>query len=373
MSQITDAQTLAWKPDWPQARANLTRWWNRQGPALSLTAPRRQPIEPLPEPAAPSEMEARWTNPLFRCEMAEFDLSHTYFAAEAFPYFDTHIGPGSLGLFLGAKPGYDAHTVWYVPSISDPDTAPPLRFDPQNPRQFMHVQAQRCWEQHLGLIEIGLRRAKGRYLVGMPDLIENIDTLAALRDNEPLMMDLIERPAWVHARLQEINQAFFTAFDWIHDKIRGPEGGNAFSAFKIWGPGKTAKVQCDAACMLSPAMFREFVVPYLSAQCDWLDYSIFHLDGTNALQHLDTLLAIESLDAIEWTPQAGRPSGGAPIWYDLYRRIKRGGKSIQAVYVAPHEVIPLLDAVGPEGTFVMTWADDEEQAEQLAAQVQKYR
>lgn len=92
------------------------------------------------------------------------------------------------------------------------------------------------------IIEAGLHRSKGRYLVGMPDLIENMNTLAALRDSQLLLFDLIERPDWVHNRLNEINQAFFQAFSLIFEKIKDEDGGNAFSAFCIWGPGKTAKI-----------------------------------------------------------------------------------------------------------------------------------
>ena len=72
-------------------------------------------------------------------------------------------------------------------------------------------------------------------------------------------MDLVERPTWVEERLAEINAAFFAAFDLLYAKVRDADGGNAFSAFRIWGPGKTAKVQCDFSCMISPRMFRQFV------------------------------------------------------------------------------------------------------------------
>ena len=114
----------------------------------------------------------------------------------------------------------------------------------------------------------------------------------------------------------------------------------------IWGPDKTAKVQCDAAAMISPAMLAEFVVPALTEQCEWLDYSMFHLDGTQCIPHLDILLEIDALNAVKWTPQAGIEDGGDPRWYDLYRRVLAADKSIQAVRVLPHEVIPLLENVG---------------------------
>jgi len=355
---------VKWKPDWPEAKANLIRWWRRKGLALALTAPRAAPVDPVPEPPPePADAEALWTDAAWRVARGEFDIARRRYYAEAFPYFGAQIGPGSLGTFLGARPHFDRVTVWYEPCIADPDASGPIRFSPDG---------NRWYDVHAALVDEAARRARGRYLVSLPDLIENIDTLAAMRGNAALLTDLIDRPAWVHARLEEINQAFFAAFDLLAAKVRDPDGGNAF-IFDIWGPGRTAKVQCDFSCMISPRMFREFVVPPLERQCNWLDFSLYHLDGTQAMHHLDALCEIESLDAIEWTPQAGRPGGGSPVWYDFYRAIRKGGKAVQAVGVAPDEVVPLIDAVGPEGLFIMTSAPDEAAAERLVEQVEPYR
>jgi hypothetical protein len=355
---------MKWKPDWPQAKANLVKWWDRQGLALALTAPRREPVEPVPDPGPePADLEVRWTDPAWRIAQAEAWMAGRRHYAEAFPCFEAQIGPGSLGTFLGARPHFDAVTVWYDPCIGDPDACGPIRFDPVG-NKWLDV--------HMRLVEEGVRRSRGRYAVGMPDLIENIDTLAAMRGSQPLLVDLVDRPAWVKDRLGEINQAFFAAFDLFYERIRDEDGGNAF-IFSIWGPGRTAKVQCDFSCMISAKMFREFVVPPLAAQCDWLDYSLYHLDGTQAMHQLDALLEIESLDAIEWTPQAGLPGGGSARWYDFYRAIRKGGKGVQAIGVAEDEVIPLLDAVGPEGLFIAAGAKDEASAERLLARVEQYR
>ena len=275
---------------------------------------------------------------------SEYEMATHAYLAEGVPYFDTQIGPGSLGLILGATGRLDDGTVWYYPCIDDPESYGPIRF---------RAEGNLWLARHLALIEAGIQRAMGRYLVGIPDLIEGLDTLAALRGDMPLLYDLKERPGWVQERLAEINAAYFQVFDLMAAHVRDASGGNLFSAFRIWGPGKTAKVQCDFSANLSPKMFRAFVVPYLDEQCRWLDYSLYHLDGTNALQHLDLLLGIPALDAIEWTPQAGRPGGGSPEWYDLYRRIRQGGKGVQAVGVELAEVIPLVDAVGPEGLCVL--------------------
>ena len=354
---------MKWKPDWEQAKQNYIKWWRHEGMAVFLTGPRDEPIEPIAQPTPPDDTMQRWIDPVYRCDANEYRMSRTCFAAEAFPYLDTVIGPGDLGIMLGAEPRFDDATVWYEPCINDPDTYGPIHLTTEN-NKWLDVQ--------MAIIDEGVRRAGGRYLVGFPDLIENIDTLAAMRDNQEVLIDLMERPTWVHECLAQINQAYFEAFDLIYDRVRDDDGGCVW-CFRIWAPGKMAKVQCDAACMLSEAQFREFVVPYMTEQCDWLDYALFHLDGINALHHLDTLLGIESLDVIQWTPQAGRPQTGSPTWYDLYRRIKAGGKSVQAANVQPDEVAPLLDAVGPEGMYLGVSAQTAQQVDDVLKIIEQYR
>lgn len=365
---------MKWKPDWPQAKQNHIRWWNRDGMVLWLTAGRADSAAaavatgPATKPTPPTDIATRWCDPRYRAAADEWGLAHTHYFADAFPYFCAQIGPGSLGTFLGSTPHFAADTVWYEPCIPDPAACGPLRLK-QDGNHWLDV--------HLALLDECLRLAGGQVPVCMPDLIENLDTLAALRDTEPLMTDLLERPEWVLAKLWEINEAFFAAFDLIHRRVRDTDGGNVF-AFSIWGPGRTAKLQCDLSCMLSGEMFRRFVAPPLTAQCQWLDFSMYHLDGEDALHHLDTLLAIEPLDAIEWTPRLlstglASEAGGSPKFYDLYRRIKAAGKSVQAVCVRPDQVVPLLDAVGPEAMFIQTWAADEPAAEKILKDVEQFR
>jgi len=348
---------------WPQIKHQLIRWWRGEGFALCLRWKRSPLPSDPPRPAEPADVRAKWTDAAYRRSKAEYDLAVTAEAAECFTHFDTNLGPGSLGALLGAAPRFSKSTVWYDPCIDDPDSCPPLRLSTEN---------NPWWDTHVALIDAGLSLAAGRFPVAMPDLIEGLDTLAALRGTERLLTDLVERPAWVHRRLAEINEAYFAAFDRLYEKIRF-DGGNAFCIFMIWGPGRTAKVQCDLSCMISPAMFAQFAVPYLTQQCRRLDFCLYHLDGTTAMQHLDALLALEPIRAIQWTPQAGQPGGGDPRWYDLYRRIKAAGKAVQATGVKPAQVVPLVEAVGPEGLFVMTQAASAEEGQALLDATALYR
>lgn len=369
-----------WKPDWDQTRGRLSRWWQRDGFILHIFADRSDRphdrvntqapfyyraagLDPLAAYSSPAELADAWTNPQRRAATAAAHLSTIYYGGDAFPMFDAHLGPGGLATFLGAEPAFAPDTVWYAPVIKEPDQHPPLTLDTNHP-WFLKQKA---------VLQAGMETSGGRFLVAMPDLIENVDTLAALRGTQELMMDFIERPDWVRQRVGEINQAYFAAFDALLEVIQDPWGGNAFSAFYIWGPGKTAKVQCDLCAMISARMFADFAIPALAEQCAWLDYSLYHLDGTQAILHLDELLKIEALDAVEWTPQVSMPQGGDPMWYDLYRRVLAAGKNVQAIGVKSDEVIPLLDALGTNGLYIMVNVDSEAEARALEEAVKPYR
>jgi hypothetical protein len=358
---------VSWKPDWETTKARFRGWWRQEALILGAAGvASTETHEATTDPGPAPSIEAGYTDATARAHRNHHLLARQVFPADAFPISSTDIGPGSLALALGSEPGFTSETVWFWPMMAkdaQPERRPPLQFDPDS----------RWWRVHERTLRACAHLARGRYVVGCPDLVENVDILASLRGTQQLLVDMIERPDWVSAKVLEINEAFYQAYQRVYDIIRLDDGGAVFGAFRIWGPGKTAKVQCDAAALISPRMFERFVVPALRAQCAWLDCSMFHLDGADCLHHLDALLAIDELDAIEWTPNPRVPSGGDPAWYKLYRRILDAGKSVQAVGVRPKEVVPLLDAVGGKGMYIMTSFESPRQAERLAREVEPFR
>lgn len=355
-----------WKPDWLQVRQHMLDWWAGKGLVLRLHCPRDQPRDrTLVGPTTPPDMPRRWLDPEYRARRNEYMLNQAAMLGDFIPIANTNVGAGDLAAMLGSNWSFAPSTVWYTPCIDDPDRCPPLTFDSQDPA-FVALadMVRRC-------VEV----ADGRYFVGIPDLIENLDILSAMRDPIMVMMDMIERPGWLLEKIDEINLAWFAAFEAFYDIVKAPDGSCTFAAFDLWGPGKTAKVQCDAAAMISRDMFKQFVVPALTRQCQWLDHAMYHLDGEEAMNCLDALLEIEPLNAIEWTPHylAADEGGGHPKWHDMYRRILSAGKSVQAIGVKPEQIIPLLDSVGGQGMYIVGHAQSQSQAQTLIEQAQAYR
>lgn len=362
------ATFVMWKANWAETRKRFIDWWNRSGLLVGMWgAPEvgRAVHEDVPPPQQPADLVARYCDAEYRAAENHYRLARSVFPLDVLPSAITDIGPGSLALFLGAKPEFAEDTVWFHPCMEaepEPEKLPPLQFDEQN----------HWWQVTERIIRRCAERARGKYLVGCPDLVENLDVLCSLRGTARVLLDMVERPGWVEQKIWEINEVWFAAYERIYELIKLEDGSSTFGAFYIWGPGKVAKVQCDASAMISPKMFKRFVVPALTAQCKWLDHSLYHLDGTEALVHLDALLEIEPLDAIEWTPQAGIEPGGNRRWHELYRRILAAGKSVQIVNVELDEIVPLLDALGPKGVYILIQFKDEREAEQVARMIEPY-
>ena len=80
-----------------------------------------------------------------------------------------------------------------------------------------------------------------------------------------------------------------------------------------------------------------------------LNTSIFHLDGPDAIRHLDALLELKELDAIQWVPGDGNPPARA--WLAMLNKIQRAGKSVW-ISASPEDVHAILEELRPEGLMI---------------------
>lgn len=345
------------KSDWPEAQERFTAWWNGSSlgrPALSLTAVRDEAAEPPPVPVDPRD---RWIDCEYRFAEAEFRMNRTYFGGEAFPYYDPCIGPGSLALFLGSKPSMDHDTVWYDPVVDSIRDLPEFAFQPDNV----------WWRKSLDLARIGMERGAGRYLVSFPDLIENLDVAASLVGTQEILYAIMDDVESVKSLITRINEMYFVYYDLLYELQDGDRLGTCFSAFSVWGKGRVAKLQCDASAMISPEHFAEIVAPGLAAQCERLDYSVYHLDGPGATQHVAELVKIPGLNAIQWTPGAGQPQVHHESWWPMYDEIRRAGKGLLLLGARFDGVEPLARHLGPDGVLIGAQAPSEAAADEMIA------
>ncbi len=344
--------------DWDEIRDLYTAWWTGRKPhrpVLAVVAPREKPLPCPPAPAPPETPRAAWLDHEGNARRFESSLAASYHGGCMVPYITPSLGPGALNVFLGATPVFTPETVWYSRLRADPASLR-LRFDPRN----------EYWQWTLRATDHFLRAGRGKYLTGLPDLIEGLDVLAALLGTEELLTCLLDCPGEIHRLLRELEPLYWRVFDALHEKVRDERGGNLFIAFQIWGPGKTLKSQCDFAAMISPAMFEEFVCPALERQCARAGFSVFHLDGPGAIRHLDLLLKVPSLTAVQWTPGHPNPAASDPVWWDsIWKKVYAAGKSALVLGVPPRDVEPFLKRFGWRRTFLGVSLPSEAEARRL--------
>ena len=315
-----DASPLLYRPDWAEARKRMTAWWNGGDigrPAMQIAVPRAEPIEYIPEIPAPEGMLTGYTTKSleYRVNAALRVCLQTEYFGEVVPSASPgDLAPNCLALYLGCRGVEMPGTVWCEPFI-DIAGDMPFNYDPEN---FY-------WKFTLSAVRKTLAGGRGKSLQQYPDLIEGLDTLAAMRGTEELLQDLLDRPEWVHASLRKITDLYFHYYDMLYDLIRDEVGGSVFWA---WAPGRMAKFQCDFSAMISPAMFGEFMAPVLEEMCERVSYSMYHWDGPGAIPHHDHLLAIPRLDMLQWTPGAGAEPTWHSCWWPMYHKTLDAGKRL---------------------------------------------
>ncbi|NDV79717.1 hypothetical protein D0T57_12170 [Dysgonomonas sp. 511] len=351
-----------WKSNFEESKKHYIDWWNQKGIVLTMWEHLFKdgaPYADIPEPAPAKDLDQFWFDPEWRSRYLNYQMSRNSYKADILPVANTQLGPGSLGAILGAELEGREDTIWIREQHNFSDE---IVFDESN----------KWWQLHLELLRKCKEKAQGNYLIGCPDLVEGLDVLASLKGSDNALMDIMIDPDTTLQQLQAVNDAYFKAFDQIYDIIN-EDGEMAFCYFSIWGPAKVSKLQCDISIMISEDDFRTFALPFLREQTEKIDYTLYHLDGVDAMRHVDALLELENLNAIQWTPGVGQPQGGAACWYDLYKKILAGGKSIMANWVTLDELKPLLDNVGNQGLNIQMDFKSEHEIDEALKIIEAYR
>lgn len=329
------------KPDYEQSRQRIEAFWEREildRPVVQFALAR--PLEeraPLPISNHTSRRE-RWLDAEYQAQLALATLANQEFLGDTLPVAMPNLGPEVFAAFYGCPLHFGETTSWTDPILHSWDEAPQIRLDWEN----TYLRAlHRLTDAYL---EIG----HDTFITGMTDWHPGGDWLAALRDPANLAMDLIEHPEQVLEMLARGEQDYRQVYDAFYVKLR-----NAGQPISTWLPlvseGRYYVPSNDFSCMVSTEMFERFFLPGLRRECQFLDRSIYHLDGPGALRHLESILGIAELDAVQWVCGAGHE--GYARWVDVYRRIQAAGKGIEVI-CRFEEIDHVMQTLSPRGLYL---------------------
>ena len=113
--------------------------------------------------------------------------------------------------------------------------------------------------------------------------------------------------------------------------------------------------------MIGPKHFRQWVVPELEQMARFLEYNMYHLDGTLASRHLPMILEIDELRGIQYGAGHGHTLDEE---IPVFKRIQEAGR-VQYFHVPYDRVEEILQVFDPRGLLIFTTAPSIEAADAL--------
>ncbi len=336
---------LKYKPDFDEASKSWEHYWNGelyQGRPLIVASCPRPGAEPLRWEDNPRRVRyyraltCDWEAQLRRIDLW---LEANEWLFEAIPFFDPDFGPDQIAAFCGAELKYSEDspdTNWVEPLVEDWSQFN-IELEPGNKHWANILEYSRQLAAH----------AAGRYLVGACDLHGNGDLLSALRSPSALCMDFYDNPEQVGRSMQQARRLFPVVYNALYEAGGMNSQTGSIGWIPFWSSGKFASIQCDFICMVSPEISRKYIIPALEEEAAFLDRCVYHLDGPGALVHLDDILAIKDLDAVQWVSGAGQK----PMWQwlDVLKKCQAAGKGLQIYDINLEEARQLHRELDPVG------------------------
>ncbi len=239
------------------------------------------------------------------------------------------------------------------------DQVDQVRLDPDNPWLRKYLEFTRR------LVEI----SDGRFPVGMPIMRGPSDTAGALMGQTEMIMAMVDEPEAVEDLLLRIAAIYAEII--AMQKALTPKfhGGEAMGFYHVHCPGPCTWYQEDLSALMSPGLYRRFLVEPERAICRGYPHTAIHLHPASFFL-LDDLLANDWLRAIEVNKDVGGPTVAEML--PKLRRIAETKNLILWGDFTPDELDQLRDGLPSRGLFLHVIAPDFENARALLDRIRRW-
>jgi hypothetical protein len=334
---------LKLKPDFAKTIERFEAWWHCEiidRPPVSVSVkPTRQAKMPK---STHRTMRERWMDVEFVVDKAIAWMESRDYLGDSFPIYYPNLGPEVSATVFGCELEFGEATSWSKPVVHDPSEWERFIKTPPN---FQNIY----WQTIERMADYAIARSEGRYVVGITDLHGDIGIVAAAREPQTLCEDLMDCPELVAKAIPHAANAFVECFRRQYAKVSAAGFGST-TWMSMYHQGPAYVPSCDFWCMVSHEIARDMILPHIVTEMGPLERSIFHLDGPQALRHLDLVLALPNLNGVQWV--YGDGNGPASRWIDVYRRCQAAGKCIQVYTDTADDALTVLRALRPEGVWL---------------------
>jgi hypothetical protein len=297
-------------------------------------------------------LKARWFDAEFQVDFFLESIRGRRFYGETFPIYSPNLGPNVYAAFHGPGLEFGEVTSWIKHTILEWEDVGGLKFSHEN-EYFQGIE---------NLTQVALEKCPGKFMVGYTDLHGSLDCVADWRGPEQLCLDMADCPEKVHALLRLANENFLLLFDY-YDEVLKAHGQLSSTWMGIPSRGKMHIPSCDFSTLISPKAFSEFYLPALQKEVRHTTHNIFHVDGIGVLRHLDCILSLPQIHAIQWVQGVG---DDLPIvqWLHVIKRVQAAGKGV-VIDIQLDELEPFIAAMNPDGLYLCIPAEEKVQPDIL--------
>jgi 5-methyltetrahydrofolate--homocysteine methyltransferase len=354
--------SLLYKEDWEETKDRYRTWWAGESTsrcAIWVTAPRADAPDG-PPPEAPGDHERKWTDLDYWARLREWEFRRTFYGGEAFPIWNCgYPGRENLAVFMGCPVTLREETGWVDPILTGDDL---------DARRLALDLDGRWWKFSIRAHEFAVEQSRGEAIPSTGAFGGSGDTLASLRGTERLLFDCVDRPERVRDADRYLMDLWIEVFERYH-AIVGETAQGSTGWFALWSPGKFYAAQNDFSYMISTKMFTDLFLPTVEKQTEFLDHSVYHVDGVEAFAHVDALCVLPRLGALQILPGAGKPSPLRDM--PVLKKVQAAGKNLH-ISIPSGEVRAALAELSARGLFIATSCRTEEEARSLLSKAETW-
>jgi hypothetical protein len=346
-----------YKEDIKKAKERLKAWWDHEildGPCICYWYPREGgniSYDEMLEYFDPWYLAQNWDDIGPCLDYFEITLKKIYFKGENIPRFFPNYGPGIMAAIFGINPKFMSRTVWFNRDTSIEEIVPLL--------ESAQINMNNSWYARLlRTTEFAAKRGQENYIIAIADLGGVLDILSSFLGPKNLILAMKRHPNIIDNCRAIILEKMLKVYDDLQVIVE-KYGDGCNSWMNVWCSKRWYPIQCDFSAMLSPKWFKRFALPDIITQAEHLDYAIYHLDGPYALVHLDDLLAVPSINGIQWVPGAAEEPKCSDKWIPVYKKIQDAGKNIVIDYFENPEFLPnIYNNLNHKGLYVSIFSMD---------------
>ena len=342
---------MEYKEDTDEAKERMSAWWDYEiidRPVLSYYYPKKRgKLGTYLDTVGENWTLARINDDIDNAiDGYEKRAEETYFGGESIPQYFPNYGPGIMAAVFGVTPLFKSNTVWFSLPITPENIIDHLESIKLN-------QNNEWYSRLLRITETAAKRGRKDYLVTVTDIGGVLDILSSFLGPTNIILTMKRNPNIIDTCRTIILEKLLKVYDDLQ-KIISQYCDGCSCWLGIWSKKRWYALQSDFCAMLNPTWFKKFVLPDLVTQAEHMDHAIYHLDGPNALPHLDFLLNEHNITGIQWVPGAGNPAMGSKDWIPLYKKIQNAGKNL-VIDAAPENISHLYRNLDSKGLFVRTF------------------